>query len=75
MVFNSTIRAGLSPCRTLKLVPDMRFGAELAANFSRFPFIGLSNGADFLVIKFFQLLASGLIGSTDINAFLQCEFD
>ena len=35
----------------------MRFGAELAANFSRFLFIGLTNGADFLLINFFQLLA------------------
>ena len=57
MVLKSTIRAGLSPCRTLKLVPDMRFGTELAANFSRFLFIGLSNGADFLLINFFQLVA------------------
>ena len=46
MVLNSTIRAGLSPRRTFKLVPDVRFGAELAANFSRFLFIGLTNGAD-----------------------------
>ena len=56
MFLNSTIREGLSPCRTFKFVPDMRFGAELAANFSRFLFIGLTNGADFLLINFFQLL-------------------
>ena len=57
MVLKSTIRAGHSPCRTLKLVSDMPFGAELAVNFSRFLFIGLSNGADFLLINFFQLVA------------------
>ena len=57
MVWNATIRASLLPCRTFKLVPDMRFGAELAVNFSRFLFIGLTIGANFLLIKFFQLLA------------------
>jgi len=34
VVLNSTIRARLSSCRRFKLVPDMRFGAELAADFS-----------------------------------------
>ena len=57
MVWNATIRVSLPPCRTFKLVPDKRFGAELEANFSRFLFIGLTNGADFLLINFFQLLA------------------
>ena len=57
MVLNSSIRTSLYPWRTFKLVPDLRFGAELAANFSRFLFIGLTNGADFLLINFFQLLA------------------
>ena len=57
VVWNATIRASLLPCRTFKLVPDMRFGAELAANFSRFLFMRLTNGADFLLINFFQLLA------------------
>ena len=57
VIWNATIIASLPPCRTFQLVPDMRFGAELAANFSRFLFIGLTNGADFLLINFFQLLA------------------
>ena len=57
MVWNATIRGSLPPCWTFRLLPDMRFGAELAANFSRFLFIGLTNGADFLLINFFQLLA------------------
>jgi len=67
VALNSTVRASLTPRRTFKLVPDMRFGAELAADFSlssggqRFLFIGLTNGADFLLINFFQLLACGLI--------------
>jgi len=52
VVLNSTIRASLSPCRTFKLVPDMRFSAELSADFSlssegqRVLFNGLANGAD-----------------------------
>ena len=63
MVLNSTVGASLTPCRTFKLVPDMRFSAELAADFSlssggqRCLLLGLTNGTDFLLINFFQLLA------------------
>jgi len=63
VILNSTIRASLSPCRTFKLVPDLSFGADFAADLSlssgeqRSLFIGLTSGADFLPIHFFQLLA------------------
>ena len=42
MVWNATIRASLLPYRTFKLVPDMRFGAEVAAKsrWNFFQFVG-----------------------------------
>ena len=69
MVLNSTVRANFTPRRAFKLVPDMQFGTvtEPAVDFSlssggqRCLLIGLTNGADFLLIDFFQLLSWGLI--------------